>query len=534
MNMAANSLQENRMPSKWLGSLCARLEKYDISDPAPFGPLTLAMILYLFALFMLAFRPLWHDELYTYYIAKAPTLKQFVTEITHLDLQPPLGYVLSRISLKLLGDSPWGTRMPSMVAFTGASVCLYYFVRRRLGRFYGLLATVVFWLTPFSRYGVEARPYGLVVGFFALAMLGWQEVIDGSRRRLGLFAIALGAWGMIVSHVFSPFLVVILGVAELVRSVEARKIDWPVWLALVAPSPFVAVYIPILRRFESWSAVPPEFQASVIKIILFYADVLSAVGVVLLIALTAALFAYRSQPPELAPRRFSAYKHEITLVLGLLSLPIILNFALMRSDGAFWPRYCIPTGIGLTLLFTYILAKFTNGSRAAAAVASVFVLVGIPTGVMLQIAQPHGRAMVQQVSLQQLDPGLPLVDASGLTFLEMNHRESDAVLSRVFYLTDRQAAMHYAHATIFENTGILHQYWPIRGTVEPYQGFVRNSHHFYVLGTPDYPEDWLIPKLMDDGAELEFRGELRGSSYKDDMIFEVKMPAAAGDSLSKD
>ena len=36
----------------------------------------------------------------------------------------------------------------------------------------------------------------------------------------------------------------------------------------------------------------------------------------------------------------------------------------------------------------------------------------------------------------------------------------------------------------------------------------------FVLGTPDYPEDWLIPKLLDDGAELQFKGELR-SSYKD-------------------
>src|SRR6185369_15887893 len=192
MTTVGGSLQKKRSPVKWLSTLCARLEKYETSDPAPFGPLALALFFYVFILFLLAFRPLWHDELYTYYIAKAPTLKQFFTEITHLDLQPPLGYVLSRISLKLLGDSQLATRTPSMIAFTGASVCLYYFVRRRLGRFYGLLATLVFWTMPFSRYAVEARPYGLVIGFFALAMLGWQEVIEGSRRRrLGLLAIAL-------------------------------------------------------------------------------------------------------------------------------------------------------------------------------------------------------------------------------------------------------------------------------------------------------------------------------------------------------
>jgi hypothetical protein len=58
-----------------------------------------------------------------------------------------------------------------------------------------------------------------------------------------------------------------------------------------------------------------------------------------------------------------------------------------------------------------------------------------------------------------------------------------------------------------------------------YQDFVRSTRRFFVLGTPDYPEDWLIPKLLDDGADLNFKGQLRGSSYKDDMIFEVRMPA---------
>ena len=96
-------------------------------------------------------------------------------------------------------------------------------------------------------------------------------------------------------------------------------------------------------------------------------------------------------------------------------------------------------------------------------------------------------------------------------------------MSRVFYLTDHDAAMKYAHATIFEGTGILKQYWPIRGTVAPYRNFVRENSHFFVLGSPDYPEDWLIPKLMDDGAQLQFKGEL-GSTYKDHMIFEVTIP----------
>src|SRR5207253_405788 len=112
------------------------------------------------------------------------------------------------------------TRLPNLVAFTVANICFYLFVRRRLGRFYGLTAVLVFWLTPFLQYATEARPYALVVGFLSIAILGWQMATQGQRRPLALFGIAFGVWGMLVSQAFSPLLVAILGVAELVRSMD--------------------------------------------------------------------------------------------------------------------------------------------------------------------------------------------------------------------------------------------------------------------------------------------------------------------------
>jgi len=180
------------------------------------------------------------------------------------------------------------------------------------------------------------------------------------------------------------------------------------------------------------------------------------------------------------------------------------------------------TAIGFSLLFVYILATLTNSSRAAAAIMASCALTGVVIGTALQVVHPRDREMIKHLSPKELDPRLPLVDASGLTFLEMNKREDATLLSRVFYLTDRDAAIKYAHATIFEGTEKLRDYWPIVGNVEPYCDFVRQNAHFFVLGTPDYPEDWLIPKLIDDGAELKFVGEV-GGSYKDHTLFEVRM-----------
>lgn len=71
--------------------------------------------------------------------------------------------------MKAFGDSALVTRLPSMIAFAVASLCLYYVVRRRLGRFYGLVAMLVLWLSPFFFFAAKARPYALVLGFLCLA-----------------------------------------------------------------------------------------------------------------------------------------------------------------------------------------------------------------------------------------------------------------------------------------------------------------------------------------------------------------------------
>lgn len=532
MNTVVQEVREEKQEAGqrrgWLKKLDERLEAYD-SERTPFVPLYIAFAWYALVIVGAATRPLWHDELYTYYIAKSPTLAGFINAVTHLDLQPPLGYVLSRISMKALGENAFTARLPSMIAFAVASLCLYQVVRRRLGRFYGLAAMLVLWLSPFFFYAAEARPYALVLGFLCLAILGWEVAIDGHKRGLALVAIAIGVGGMIASHGFSPILVAILGFAELVRTVERRRLDWLVWIAMVAPSPLVVLYRPMFRRFEGLSALPPEFQASFFKIFDFYGELLAAVGPVLLIALMVALLMYRAGETNRRPSEPGLGKHEAALISGLLLLPVLINLLLMRSGGAFWPRYCLATAVGFSFLSIYVLAKLTNASRAAAGIVAGCVFVGMVAVMAVGIARPHDRAVVRGISLKELDAQVPIVDASGLTFLEMNNREDAALLSRVYYLTDRDAAIRYAHATIFEGTQVLKDYWGLRGTVMPYTDFVRNTPHFFVLGTPDYPEDWLIPKLMDDGAGLNFVGELHGS-YRDHMIFEVKMAERSGGS----
>jgi hypothetical protein len=124
----------------------------------------------------------------------------------------------------------------------------------------------------------------------------------------------------------------------------------------------------------------------------------------------------------------------------------------------------------------------------------------------------------------QVHPDLPLVAASGLTFLEMDHEQPPETVGRLYYLTDRAHALQYAHATIFEGLPAIKQHFPIRGHVEPFRDFVRANRRFLVIGTMDYAEDWLLRYLLSIHAKLEFAGEFPSQS-KDSQLFIVEMPS---------
>ncbi len=480
-----------------------------------------------------ASRHLWFDELFTYWIAQAPSIRALLSEIS-LDLQPPLGYLAVRGSLAVLGDSAFATRFPSMISFLVGSLCLYAFVSRRLRPVYGLLAMLVFWSTPFLTYATEARPYALVVGFFGIAMLAWQRAIEPGRSGAWIVLLGVAVLGMMFSHFFAVFYIAPFCLAELWRYLRSRRVDWAMWVALLLPAVVPLFYLSRVHAYQSM-ALPPVQQASPFKVLAFFYHTLEPEGIVLLIATCVGLAVAFRREHSAVEQRALMRPVEVVFTAGVLSIPALLNLVLMRTHGAFFPRYGIPTLFAYGLLLAFFMAMSTNVNGLAAGVACCILLVSIggttAVSATLSALRTWGRktaAQVQPPALEQVRPDLPLVAASGLTFLEMNKYESAKTLARLYYLNDREFALRYAHATIFEGPfPDLKKYFPIRGTFEPYRKFVAEHPHFLVVGLPGYAEDWLIPRLMDIHATLVYLGEFP-IPYMERQIFEVTMPSGSG------
>jgi hypothetical protein len=309
----------------------------------------------------------------------------------------------------------------------------------------------------------------------------------------------------------SPFLF-----AEAVRSVRMRRPDWPVAAALLVPCILPLFFLPTVDSYRTGNAFPFAFQAGFRKMASYYYWTLHPEGWALLLAFCAALTAYmvRSHNPAALPRYAD---FQFTFVAGLLALPIIVNAAMMPSHGAFFVRYAAPALFAYPLVLATLLAAFTNVSRGSAILMSALIALYIPV-------QYLAKPLPQRPSFAQVYPELPLVAASGLTFLEMDHEQPRETADRLYYLTDREYAFEYAHATIFEGLPVIKERFPIRGHVEPFRDFVHTHRRFLVIGTPSYPEDWLLRYLLAIRVKLEFVGEFP-SEHKDSQMFLVEMPA---------
>src|SRR5258708_10561729 len=148
-------------------------------------------------------RHLDHDEIFTFYIAQAPTIRQLF-KLTHtVDLHPPLSYLLVRVSFAVFGVSSWSCRLPFLLCYLVAAALLFYLLSRLLSPLYGLIATLFLCSTPYAYLAGEARPYAMLLCFTSLMLVSCRPAVEGEglRRRWALAGLAAGGFRLVLSHI---------------------------------------------------------------------------------------------------------------------------------------------------------------------------------------------------------------------------------------------------------------------------------------------------------------------------------------------
>ena len=516
-------------------------------------------------------RRLDHDEIFTFYIAQAPSLHRLLQVSHAVDFQPPLSYLLVRASFAMFGTSAWSCRLPFLLAYLCTAALMFYFVGRHFSAHYGLISVLLLWGSPYSFLAYEARPYALLLCFTTLMLVSWYQAAAErglTGRGWALAMVTVTGFGLLLSHVFGVLIYAAFFAAELLRSWIRRKPDWRLWLALLVPTISILTYLPMLHN-HSITLFAREYRVTPLVLLSFYWEsirfVITPLAVIAAFALLWPIFhrpIVHIKPTETAAANSHAMRVPFGFLLVSFSfIPLAIGTLLARTGTAFFSRYgvvwlvpfaMVPAlvlgyrtqhdrlvGTGAALLLAVLFFFNTTGKswlldqvsnlvspRVAARLLYVLSLPPINT-VHYPPIPPYlqaGIAAAPRAShLDSVAPGLPLVANTGLTFVEADQQESAQVAQRLYLLTDDEAASTIAHDTVVAHSEGLKEAFPlIRGKVEPYCAFISSHPRFVVIGAYNHPQGWLLRKLDRDGAQLRVIGTCSGYT-EECQIYEVRV-----------
>jgi len=526
-----------------------------------------------------ASRHLGHDELYTFYIAQASTLKQLLVLTRTVDLHPPLSYLLVRTSFALFGVSSWSCRLPSVLAFLFTGVLVFWLAKRILSPLYGIVGTLFLWCATFTYQADEARPYSLMLFFTTLMLASWYQAtaVDNlsvipSDRRLALLTLTIGGVGLLLSHVLAVLPYAAFFAAELVRLSIRRKSDWALWIALSVPAISGLTYLPLIHT-RSGVLFADDYHATPVRIFNSYWEPLRFVAIpLMLVVLVVCLWPVWHKPasqgqsqrtPSLPPPATLQPFGFLFLCFSLVPLAIGIVFA--HTGTAFFDRYgtvfiipivFVPVLVlgfgtqrnqiaGVTVAIALSAVFFFNSSgkswmieqlgnfappRVARYVLNALALPALITEPMRPRVPPYLQQALENApdvsDLDTIETDLPLVANTGLTFLEIDQQGDAKLTKRLYLLDDKRAAAAIAHDTVFKDYDRLKESFPIRGKVEPYCAFISEHPRFLAIGAYNHPQGWLLKKLDMDGADLRIIGSYHGVS-EEAQLYEVTISKTA-------
>jgi hypothetical protein len=469
-------------------------------------------VIYISAIYFAAQRFVWFDELCTFDIARAPSLHTLWEWVLKYDNNPPTVYLLSRFSMSILGPTPLGLRLPSITEFFLGSIAMLVYLRRKTGNSVAIFGVLIWWSSASFYYATEARVYALVFLSFTCLLLSWDTATKQTNRTIALWCLALSTTLLLVSHVFASLCLFAFVIAEFARYLRRRQPDWPLYAALGLPMAIMLTYIPLIRVYHGlilW----PQARASPLTAAKFYYAALDCVARALF-AVCLLTMALRQEGRREECLEGTIAMEDRVLFVCLLLNPLLLNLLLMPMKGDFFARYTLTSDAviyGLIAVLFTIRLRFTKTSTYIA--SAVMLLMMVHSVHRDWVKRPR---IADPRTFSSLRPDLPIVVSNGATWVEMNQHEPAAVVSRLYYIKDRAAAVKYDGTNYFYDFEALDDMkaagFPFEGNVEPYSAFVASHRQFLIFADPF---EWLPLRLQQDGAQFSLLFAYSGSRPTD-------------------
>jgi hypothetical protein len=475
-------------------------------------------------------KPLWFDELLSFHLAQLDDWEQLdLALLEAADTQPPISYLLIKLShsaVNLFGiadpELRLATRLPSFFALSLTTFLLFRLVRPYVGSLAAIGGVLFYWLDWGYSFGLEARPYTLMLLWLTAALCFWRRAIDQPSSwigPLGLFACLTAAAG---THYYSVVMFLPIAGGELARTIERRKIDAKVWSALIlAPAPllFMLPAINAVRTTYSQGFWSPAMVEDYLGAYIYLALPIWKIALALIpFLILAHYFSRKGNPaPDTAPRVDLSPSFRIALVL-LALLPLASVTLALLVTKAYVYRYALPGTIGLSFWVAYglrgALSSRVARAGAVAILAAGFITSSASRDLFRDTSDVRENRIALANSTRDRTKGLRMVATSPIIYLEDQHLEGLDFEGPLEYVADPESALQYCKTDSPELNIV--RLGPWAGLqVTDYDSFISQNQDFVLWHRPGDRFEWIVKRLKDEGhvltplAESDTRAVLR-------------------------
>lgn len=458
-------------------------------------------------------KPLWFDELFTYYLSGLPTWSDLRSALRQgADLTPLLFHAITRLSAAMFGRGQCGLRIPEIIGFWTMCCCLFRFTSKRHSRLYAITAMLLPLFTASQYYATEARPYGVVLGFCGLALVCWQAAAE-RRSPLPVIGLAASIAAAVSCQLYSAFVVLPLGLGELARSWRSRRTDLLTWVALFLGLTPLAILGPGVaenaRAYAGNQWATPGLGSGLSA----YSDLLQPIGgpVAAVAAAIVLLFlTHQSQKPS---GTVGLWIDEHVAIVAFLAFPICQAVSSLTT-GYFVSRYSIPVVIGYAAIIPLIMSMVRHKKQLFMSLSLLVLYACFLELNLVKIVRALSGSRTPEfaeIAVSGSESSLPIVVQEPLSFLELLHYSSPAMASRLKYLADPAAARLYTGSDSADRGLLALQKWvPIH--VEDPKCFLAANERFLLYWQPG-PFGWLLSELSEHGAEMRVLNAQNGGLW---------------------
>jgi hypothetical protein len=388
--------------------------------------LVVALIFYALvrSVFTSASTPFWYDEICTWIVVKQPTVTAMYDALRHAaDSNPPIFYLIERLSASLVKNEHIAFRLPSIVGFAIIFWCVFLVVKARSNSTVALVCTAAILMTTlYEPYATEARPYSMVAACIAFALVCYQRA--PATRWMCLLGISLAlSEGL---HYYAIFSIVPFCAAEGAFLLRTRQFRLKVWIALLCSFLPLAFFWLLLNQYKAYYGAhmwSPPALGHITPIYGWFFHTATPVGIGIAAVLSAFILIAFTLPGLVSNRSAETSSHELALVLAFLTLPFIGFVATKVGHGIMINRYVLPGALGILMACGYLLhwsgRKGVTVFAAFVFSASIFQERSFWVTHRTQLITVHSPAEDLERILSSLTRyrDLPVVISDGLDYL---------------------------------------------------------------------------------------------------------------------